>query len=97
MSVKCILANQAKGSGSSTALTLSAIRIQTPPTKTSYLVGEEFDTTGMVVVADYALSGVVVITDVVITGYTYSPQTLAFSDTEVTISYTENRVTKTTT
>lgn len=36
-----------------TMMVASGIRIKTPPTKTEYTAGENFSTTGMVVVADY--------------------------------------------
>ena len=72
---------------------LQSIAVTTPPTKTSYFVGDGFDKAGMVVTATYDsgpsanVSGSVVI----------APSVLGASDTFVTISYTEAGVTKTTT
>ena len=75
------------------AKTLSSISITTLPTKTSYTVGEVFDPDGMVVTAVYSDS-----TLAVVTGYTYSPSSaLAKTDKTITISYTEDGVTKTAT
>lgn len=76
------------------ALTLSSISITTPPTKTIYTEGETFDATGMVVTATYSDSS----TDDVTASCIFSPSTaLATSDAEITVSYTENGVTKTAT
>ena len=73
--------------------TLSNIAITTPPTKTAYTVGDTFDSTGMVVTATYSDG-----TRATVTGFTYTPDgALAVNDTSITISYTENGVTKTTT
>ena len=75
------------------ALVLSSIAVTTVPTKTIYNAGETFDPTGMVVTATYTDNSTEAVT-----GYTYSPDgALATTDTEITISYTENNVTKTTT
>lgn len=72
---------------------LSSIAVTTAPTKTTYSVGEEFDPTGMVITATYSDS-----TTKAITNYTYSPNgALAATDEAITISYTEDGVTKTTT
>ncbi len=72
--------------------TLESIAITTPPTKTTYKEGESFDKVGMVVTATYTGSTGTV------TSYTVSPSgALSTDDTEVTITYTENGVTKTTT
>lgn len=78
------------------ALILSSIAITTPPTKTVYTEGETFDPTGMVVTATYSDSS----TGDVTASCTYTPSTstaLTTSDTEITVSYTENAVEKTTT
>ncbi len=76
------------------ALALSSITITTPPTKIIYTEGETFDPTGMVVTATYSDSS----TGNVTTSCTFSPSTaLTTSDTEITVSYTENAVEKTTT
>ena len=75
------------------ALVLSSIAVTTAPTKTTYNEGESFDPTGMVVTATYTDNSTEAIT-----GYTCSPDgALTTSDTEITISYTESGVTKTTT
>ena len=74
------------------ALVLSSIAVTTAPTKTIYNAGETFDPTGMVVTATYTDNSTEAVT-----GYTYLPDgALATTDTEITISYTENNVTKTT-
>ena len=74
-------------------LVLSSIAVTTAPTKITYNEGESFDPTGMVVTATYTDN-----TQEAVTGYTCSPDgALTTSDTEITISYTENNVTKTTT
>jgi len=69
---------------------LTGISVTTAPTKTVYKHGDTFDKTGMVVNASYA-SGA----SKAVTGYTTSPTTaLTLSDTSISISYTENGVTK---
>lgn len=75
-------------------LPLASIAITTPPTKTTYTTGQTFDPTGMVVTATYGDSE----KTAAITGYTYAPTTaLTNATTAITISYTENGVTKTVT
>lgn len=72
---------------------LTGISITTQPTKTAYAVGSSFDGTGMVVTATYDTG-----TTKEVTGFTFSPQTFSSTGTKtVTISYTENGVTKTAT
>lgn len=66
-----------------TSKVLESIEITTPPTKTSYIVGEDFDATGMVVKVKYADGTSEVITDYSITNGT----NLALGQTSVTISY----------
>ena len=74
------------------ALILSSIAITTEPTKTTYSEGETFDPTGMVVTATYNDNS----TEDVTSLCTFSPATaLTLSDTELTVGYTENGVTKT--
>lgn len=76
------------------ALTLSSIAITTAPTKIVYVEGQSFDPTGMVVTATYSDSS----TDDVTASCTWTPDgALTLSDTEITISYTENAITKTAT
>ena len=73
--------------------TLSSIAITTPPSKTTYTVGESFDTAGMVVKATYSDGSTATVTD-----YTVSPSAaLTTSNNSVTISYTEGGVTQTAT
>ena len=77
------------------ALTLSSIAVTTAPTKTTYLEGESFDATGMVVKATYSDAS----QEDVTASCTFSPSTsteLTSSNTAITISYTENAVEKTT-
>lgn len=72
--------------------TLKGISVKTPPTKIQYLEGETFDFTGMVISAN--LSGTLVD---VMSGYTCTPTVMGANDTTVTISYTVNGKTATTT
>lgn len=79
--------------------TLSSIAVTTNPTKQVYEVGETFDPAGMIVTATLIgnVSGDVITKN--ITDYTYSP-TSAFAETgttTITISYTLDDVTRTTT
>lgn len=70
---------------------LKKIQIITPPTETAYEIGDTIDLTGMVVYAFYSDG-----TSHEITNYTYSPHVVnSASDTEVTITYTEDGITKT--
>ena len=62
--------------------TVVSIRIETPPTKTTYVAGESFDATGMVVIAVYESGKETEITD-----YTVSKDVLAVGDTSVVIDY----------
>ena len=74
-----------------TQVTLTNIKITKAPTKTTYTEGEKFDKTGMVVTAEYSDE-----TSKEITDYTYTPSgVLKVTDKKVTISYTEEEVTKT--
>jgi len=71
--------------------TLTSIKIQTPPTKTIYNAGEKFNISGMVVKAVYSDG-----TEKEITDYKYSPSDeLSTTSKRITITYTENGVTKT--
>ena len=70
---------------------LKKIQIITPPTETAYEIGDTIDLTGMVVHAFYSDG-----TSREISNYTYSPHVVSSaSDTEVTITYTEDGITKT--
>lgn len=89
---KCILADQANGNGGGSSVTLQSIAITTPPTKTTYLAGETFDTAGMVVEATYVIGSAPIATSA-ITGYSVSPTTLTDGVTSVTITYSEGGVT----
>ncbi len=72
---------------------LTGIAITTQPTETTYAVGGSFNSTGMVVTATYDTGATKEVT-----GFTFSPQTFSSAGTKtVTISYTENGVTKTAT
>ena len=73
--------------------TLSSIAITTPPTKTTYEVGDTLDLTGLVVTATYSDTSTAVVTPT-----STSPAvtaTLALSNTTVTVTYKEGTVTKT--
>ena len=70
---------------------LKSISVTTPPNKTTYVAGETFDPTGMVVTADiggFAIEA---------SGYAVNPTEMTPGVTEVTISYEFAGVTKTTT
>lgn len=82
--------NMTGGNGGGGTLKLETLAITKQPNKTVYKSGESFDPTGMVVTAGY---GYGLTSDV--TGYTVSPQVLTDGVTEVTITYTEGRITKT--
>lgn len=71
---------------------LKSIAITTAPTKTAYTSGDAFDVTGMVVTATYEDNSTQDVTKFV----TYSPDVITAAG-NVTISYTENGVTKTAT
>lgn len=66
-----------------TAPDLVSIEVTTQPTKTSYFVGDTFDSTGMVVTGHYSNE-----TSKEISDYTISPsEALTLEDTTATISY----------
>ena len=72
---------------------LDSIEIKEAPTKTVYTEGEKFDKTGMKVIAKYSDG-----TTKEIKNYAYTPAgELTKKDTTITVSYTENGVTKTAT
>ena len=74
--------------------TLSSIAVTTDPTKTTYYVGDSFESAGMVVTATYSPSGTADVTS----SCTFSPETFTSTGVQdVTISYTEGGVNKTTT
>lgn len=84
------------GGGGSVAL--QSIAVSTPPSRTAYAVGASFDTTGMVVMANYVVNGSAM-NNVVVNNadLSISPGTLTANTTSVTISYTVDGVTKTAT
>ena len=72
---------------------LESIAITTQPTKTTYEYGDSFQSAGMVVEATYSDGATANVT-----GYSCSPTTLNTVGTQtITVSYTENGVTKTAT
>ena len=73
--------------------TLESIKVTTAPTRTTYTEGEKFDKTGMKVIATYSDGTTKEVTD-----YTYTPAgELKTTDKTITVSYTENELTKTAT
>lgn len=80
------------GGGGSGSPKMESLTIATSPNKTVYKSGETFDPTGMVVVANYG-EGLMAN----VTGYTVSPSVLTDGVSEVVITYTEGRITKTAT
>lgn len=60
------------------------IEVTSNPTKTAYIVGDQFDPAGMVVEATFADSSTAVITDQV----DYSPKTMTYGTTSVVVSAT---------
>lgn len=75
---------------------LESITVTNQPDKTTYMVGEELDLSGLVVTATYSDG-----TSADVTSYTTTPVEGSVLDTEgtidITITYTEDDVTKTTT
>ena len=63
----------------------TGIVVTSKPTKTSYYIGDKFNTTGMVVTASYNDG-----TSKAVTGYTYPTTALTTNMTSITISYTES-------
>lgn len=69
---------------------VASIAITTAPTKVSYILGETFDPTGMVVTATYNDE-----TEEVVEDYTYSPTTaLTADDTTITVSFESKTATQ---
>jgi len=69
---------------------LTSIEIVTPPSKTTYVAGEKFDTAGMVIKAVYDDG-----TSQNVTGYLVTPNgALKETDNKVGITYTENGIKK---
>ena len=72
--------------------TLESITIS-GPTKTTYELGEDLDTTGLVVTAHYDNNTTATVTNVTVTGYNKNQS----GEQTITVSYTEGDVTKTAT
>lgn len=70
---------------------VTELKIKTPPTKTEYKEGENFDKSGMLVVATFKNGTTREITDYTIT----NGNNLKVNQTEVTISYGEKTITQT--
>ena len=72
-------------------VTLKSIAVTTPPTKTTYWVGESFDPAGMVITATYSNNTTKTISDSTTAdkkGVSWTPDgALATSDTSITITY----------
>lgn len=87
------------GGGADVKLELLSIAVTTPPTKTAYNDGDTFDPTGMVVEGTYIMytTSANMVNVIPNTDYTVTPAVLTAGTTEVTISYTDYNVTKTTT
>lgn len=66
-------------------VTLESIRVKTPPTKTTYFVGERFDNTGLAIEAVYSDQS----TKDIITYTIDKNEPLKLEDTKVTVSYHE--------
>ena len=77
-----------------TVVYLTSIVVTNPPTYTEYYEGNSFNKAGMVVTAIYSNDATKILSD---TDYTVTPEVLMMKMTSVTISYTENGVTATTT
>ena len=73
--------------------TLTDISVKTAPSKTSYVAGQNFDSTGMVIEKKYNDNSTATATNWTVT----DGNNLTAGKTSVTISYTEGGVTKTTT
>ena len=72
---------------------LTEIAVTTAPTKTSYVAGQNFETAGMVVTASYNDGSSIAVTNYTVT----DGDNLTAGKTNVSISYTENGITKTVT
>lgn len=77
-----------------TVVYLTSIVVSHPPTYTEYYEGNSFNKAGMVITAIYSNNNTKVLAD---TDYTVTPEVLMMKMTSVTISYTEDGVTATTT
>lgn len=84
--------NLTGGGGGNGLLKLVSISVKTPPKKTTYKSGDIFDPDGMIVEAEYGYG-----ITAEVTGYSINPTVLTDGVNEVTVMYTEGRVTKTAT
>ena len=68
---------------------LSSIAVKTAPKKTSYIAGEKFDLTGLVITLTYnnGETEYVAYSDSTKDGFTFAPETLSTDDKKVTITY----------
>ena len=73
-----------------------SIEVTIQPNKVSYVAGDRFDSTGMIVTASYG-TGQAVLATAEISGYSVSPEILTDGVTSVTITYSESGETCTTT
>ena len=89
--IRCILAEQNGTGGGGGTVTLSKIEITTPPKKTTYIAGEKFDPTGMVVEATYSIGSVPIATTEIV-GYGYPTDPLEDGTTEIYITYSEGGI-----
>ena len=77
---------------------LSSIAVTTPPTKTTYTAGEDFDPTNMVVTATFTDGTATATATIANANLVFTPsEELVVTDTSITISYTYSNVTKTAT
>lgn len=94
--IKCILAEQGGKGGGGSALQISSITITTPPTKTAYLAGENFDPAGMVVTGKFTIDGIPFNESEVTGSCSFSPSPITDGTTAITVTYTDgNGVTAT--
>ncbi|NLT49260.1 MAG: hypothetical protein GXX92_12680, partial [Clostridiales bacterium] len=78
-------------------VSLESIAITTPPTKTTYNAFEEFDPAGMVVTATYNNAGTNDVTAQVTFEYLNGSDSFRAGDNYITVSFTQDSVTKTAT
>lgn len=86
---KCILTEQGgKGGGSSSNFSIQKMVITTPPTVTSYLSGDKFSKTGMVITGSYGADGIAfdTMTADVTDNVSVTPETLTDGITQVKLS-----------
>lgn len=77
-----------------TKVTLSSISVTTQPTKSTYIIGEEFDSRGIVVKAFYSdFSSKIVTSDIKLSGFDSSKEKTLL---KITVEYTEGEISKTT-